>query len=568
MFVLGLNHGEFNSSAAILENGKVIAGSPEERFSRRKLTKDFPINSVKFCLDYVKKQLNDCSCVAQAWNPGEYWQKFNPLISSFRSKREDYFFTIPDNLLNVSERKAPKWVIMNFENNDSLPPIYYVRHHLAHAANAFFLSPFKESAILTCDWNGEFESTLMGYGHENDIDVIANQSLPHSLGLFYATFTSLLGYRPDSDEWKVMALSAYDVDYEETLKKIRSTIFLKEDGLFELDVSYYLGELSGHSKLYSQKLIDLLGSKEGVSGEEPTDWHLKIAKAMQQVSEEVVIHMLNYLHKKTKSENLAVSGGFFMNSVCNGKILEKSPFKNFYVSYAPSDVGNSIGAALYVYHCIHKKQRNIQQNLSYLGPSFTDSEIIQILNRRKIKYEKIDVPEKKIADILSNDGIVACFHGRMEFGERALGNRSILADPRNVKMKDKINLIIKYRENFRPFAPVTLFEKSSIYFDVSKDFECKHMEKVVQIKSEHQKTLGAVTHVDGSGRVQTVKKEDNKFLHSIIIEFEKITGLPILLNTSFNVNGEPIVLSPDDALNTFFNSGLEHLFLENFYIKK
>jgi carbamoyltransferase len=568
MLILGLNHGEFNSSAVILENGKIIAGSPEERFSRKKLTKDFPINAIKFCLDNSKKQLKDCDYIAQAWNPGEYWQKFNPLISSFRSKREDYFFTIPDNLLNISERKTPKWTIMNFSDNSSLPPIYYIRHHLTHAANAFFLSPFNESAILTCDWNGEFESTTMGYGNENNIDIISNQKLPHSLGLFYATFTSLLGYRPDSDEWKVMALSAFDVDYEEVLEKIRGTIFLKENGLFELDESYYHGELSGHPKLHSQKLIKLLGGNEGKSGENPTDWHLKIAKGMQQVSEEIVMHMLNYLYKKTKSENISVSGGFFMNSVCNGKILEKSPFKKFYVSYAPSDVGNSIGAALYVSHCIHKEKRNMEQKLSYIGPSFNDSEIIQVLNRRKIKYEVIKNTEREIAKILSNNEIVSCFHGKMEFGERALGNRSILADPRNKEIKDKINSIIKYRENFRPFAPIVLFEKASIYFDVPKDFECKHMEKVVQVKQEYQDMLGAVTHVDGSGRVQTVKKEDNEFLHSIIVEFEKKTGLPILLNTSFNVNGEPIVLSPNDALNTFFNSGLEHLFLENFYVKK
>ena len=568
MLVLGLNHGEFNSSAAILEHGKVIAGSPEERFSRKKLTKNFPENAVKFCLRYSKKELKDCNYVAQSWNPGEYWQKFNPLISSFRSKREDYFYTIPDNLMNISERKTPKWVLMNFSDDTSLPPVYYIRHHLAHAANAFFLSPFKESAILTCDWNGEFESTTMGHGNQNDIDIIANQKLPHSLGLFYATFTSLLGYRPDSDEWKVMALSAFDVEYEEVLEKIRETVVLNENGLFELDESYYHGELNGHPKLHSQKLIDLLGGKEGRSGENPTDWHLKIAKGMQQVSEEIVMHMLNHLSKKIKSENLVVSGGFFMNSVCNGKILKKSPFKNFYVSYAPSDVGNSIGAALYVSHCIHNEKRNMGTNLSYLGPSFTDSEIIQVLKRRKIKYEQIKTPERKIAEILSNNEIVSCFHGKMEFGERALGNRSILADPRNVEIKDKINSIIKYRENFRPFAPVVLFEKSSIYFDVPKDFECKHMEKVIQVKPEYQSTLGAVTHVDGSGRVQTVKKEDNEFLHSIIIEFEKKTGLPILLNTSFNVNGEPIVLSPDDALNTFFNSGLEHLFLENFYVTK
>jgi carbamoyltransferase len=568
MIILGLNHGEFNSSAAVVKDGILEAASPEERFIREKKTKKFPKNASKFCLDHLKIELSDCDFIAQAWNPGDHWQKHNPLISDFRTRREDYFYTVPDNLYNLTERKVPKWVKTNFSDDTKMPSIYYIRHHLTHAANAFFLSPFEESAILTCDWRGEFESTTMGIGKNNTIDILASKKIPHSLGMFYAAFTQLLGYRVDNDEWKVMALSAFECEYNDLLEKIRTTIKLTDDGFFELDESYYQGALVDKPKVYTEKLVELLGGKEGQPGESPTNWHYSVAKAMQLVSEEIVFHMLKHLYDETKLPNLVLGGGFFMNSVCNGKISKNTPFENIYVSHSPADVGNSIGAALYVAHCIHNEKRIFTKNSSFLGPEFSNLDVENSLKRRKLNYELIENIDEKIAELLANGNVVAFSNGRMEFGERALGNRSILGDPRDKEIKNKINSIIKYRENYRPFAPAVLSEKAQEYFDIPENFECNYMEKVVPVKDAYRKELPGITHVDGSGRIQTVSKFDNPVFHSIIEKFEKITGYPIVLNTSFNINGEPIVLTPDDAINTFFNSGLEFLVINNYIIQK
>ena len=570
MIVLGLNHGEINSSAILVKDGKIIAGAPEERFNREQKTKSFPKQAIDFCLKAGMLDLKSCDYVAQAWNPGEYWQKFNySSISNMRVKREDYLYTVSDNLYTIVERNPPSWILQSYSKDTTIPPVYFVRHHLAHAANAFFLSPFEKAAILTCDWRGEFETTTMGLGDGNNIEIISKQTMPHSLGMFYATFTELLGYKRDSDEWKVMALSAFDTDYDSILKKIRSTITLtKEDGLFELDQSYYQGALMEKEKLYTQKLIDLLGGREGIKGEEPDKWYFSVAKAMQIVAEEIATHLLHHLYEKTKCENLVLGGGFFMNSVYNGKVMQKTPFKNLYVSYAPADVGNSIGAALYVSHCIHNQKRDYSFHSSYIGPSFNDQEIEKALNRRKIRFKKLSNLSLDVASLIADGEIIALFNDRMEFGERALGNRSILADPRKKDMKNKVNSIIKYRESYRPFAPSVLFEKAHIYFDVPNEYECNFMEKVVQVREKYRKELPAITHIDGSGRLHTVKKQHNENFYNIISEVEKLTGYPIILNTSFNINGEPIVLSPDDALNTFYNSGLEFLVMNKFIVEK
>ena len=567
MYVLGLNHGEINSSAALYHKGKIIAAAPEERFNRIKRTKIFPKQSVQFCLDFAGIKLKDVDYIVQAWYPGAGWIKYNSLLSENRIKREDYFYSVPDNLFNLTDRKNQDWILMCLENDD-LPPIYYVKHHRTHAANAFYLSPFEEAAILTCDFRGEFETTTMGFGKGNEIITIEKMLIPHSIGVLYSTFTELLGYQVDGDEWKVMALSAFDVDCSFHLEKIKSTFKLLNNGLLELDESYYKGAILDQPHLYTEKLVKLLGGRVGIKGEEPDDWHYSIARAMQIVFEEIAIHMLLNLYERTKLKNVVLGGGSFMNSVFNGKVIENTPFENVYISHSPSDVGNSIGAALYVAHNLKNEDRDSTFNSSYLGPSFSDEEIQKTLERRQIVYEKIEDIPKTVANILSRGEIIARFNGRMEFGERALGNRSILADPRAENIKDKINSIIKYREGYRPFAPVIIQEKVCNYFDVSETFTCHYMEKVVQIKKEFQKELPAVTHVDGSGRVQTVSEKHNLSFYQIIKEFESLTGFPIVLNTSFNIAGEPVVLSPDDALTTFYNSGLEFVMIGSFLVKK
>jgi carbamoyltransferase len=289
---------------------------------------------------------------------------------------------------------------------------------------------------------------------------------------------------------------------------------------------------------------------------------------MQRVAEEAAAHMLKHVHRLTRCKDVVLSGGFFMNSVFNGKVIDKSPFKKVYIPYAPADLGNSIGAALYTAHCILGEKRNFSYQSSLIGPSYGDSDIKKTLERRRISHTFVKQKEKQIARLLSEGNIVAVLDGRMEFGERALGSRSILADPRKADMKDRINSMIKYRESYRPFAPATLAEKAHVYFEVGKGYESDYMEKVVPVRAKYRKLLPAITHVDGSGRLQTVSREHQKTFHETIVEFEKLTGFPVVLNTSFNLNGEPIVLSPDDALNTFFNSGLMHMFMGSCYITK
>ena len=568
MKILGLNFGELNSSAAIVKNGRVFAGSGEERFTRKKKTKDFPKKSIDFCLETINTNLAKINAVAQSWNPGVKWVNYNPKISSKRIKREDYFYSLPDNLFSYLDRKRiPDYVKQEIPG--AMPDIYYIKHHLCHASNAFFLSNFQNAAFLTADWQGELECIIRGFGKGNKLTILDTQWMPHSIGMYYATYTQLLGYRPDNDEWKVMALSAANIDARTYEKKIMKTIKFCGDGKFELDLSYYKGSLQDQPYLYSDKLLKLLDAKSNKDKIlKNFNWQCKIAKAMQTVAEKVTWYILDDLYKKTKKDNLVLSGGFFMNSVINGKILKNTKFKNVYVSHSPDDLGNSIGAALYVYHCIFNKSRVTPNSSSSIGPSFTNSNIENSLKRREIKYEKLANPYKTAAKILANKDILAIFQGKMEFGDRALGYRSIIADPRDNNMKDKINNMIKYRENYRPFAPAALKEKATEFFEVEKDYKCCYMEKVIKVKKKWRKELPAITHFDGSGRLQTVDMRENPYFYKIIIEFEKLTNIPIVLNTSFNVNGEPIVLSPDDALNTFFNSGLKYLIMSNFLIKK
>lgn len=568
MLVLGLNHGEINSSAAIVLDGDILAAAPEERFTRAQKTKAFPARAVAYCLEAANSTIERVDYAAQGWNPGATWTRFEPLLSSMRLRREDYFYTIPDNLWNFTRRDPKDWILMSFPADCSLPPIYFVQHHRTHAANAFFLSPFEQAAILTCDWRGELECHTWGSGEGNTIETIHAQTMPNSLGMFYATYTELLGYRRDHDEWKVMALSGFDADCREMTAKIRETVRLLDDGSFEIDQAYYQGAILEKPKLYTQKLVDLLGGREGNKNEDPDEWHFSVARAMQTVSEEVMIHSLRKLHERTRCPNVVMSGGFAMNSVFNGKVCEKTPFSNVYIPFAPADVGNSIGAALYVTHCIHKQARNIGVTCSHLGPQFSNEDVERSLIRRGLRYRKIEDMARAVARLLANGEIVAWFRGRMEFGERALGNRSILADPRKAEMKAKINSAIKYREAYRPFAPAALFEAAHHFFDVPAGYECRFMEKVIPVRKEQRHSLAAVTHVDGSCRMQTVRREQNPPFYDVIKEFGGITGIPILLNTSFNINGEPIVHSPDDALDTFFNSGLRYLAIEDFMIEK
>ena len=569
MKIIGLNHGEINSSASILIQEKFILGALEERFIRDKFTKKFPIHALKFVLDNSKTKLHDCDAIGQGWYPGLNWVKYNPIFSENRDYREKYFYTIPDHLFKLLPNRIPgDYAKLSLDPTSNLPDVYFIRHHLCHAANAFFLSNFNEAAIITADFKGELESTTLSIGKKNKIKNIYSDNMPNSLGVFYSTFTELLGYKPDSDEWKVMAISAYDAKDKNIINKIKNTYKLIGDGKVEFDQSFYKSTVLDRPNLFTPKLLKLLGG-QNYEKIKNSDWHKAVAYGMQYCAEEIALYLINYLYKKTKLKNLAASGGFFMNSVLNGKILEKTNFKNIFIPFAPTDAGNSIGASLYIAHCIYNKKRKVINNESFIGPVFSKKEVTKILSSKRIKFKKIDKDfSKNIAELIDKNKILGFFSGKMEFGDRALGNRSILADPRKAKIKDEINSAIKYRESFRPFAPIVMEEYASKFFEVDNGFTNQYMEKVVKVRDRFKHKIPAVVHLDGSCRVQTINKKREPILYKILLEFEKISGLPILLNTSLNLNGEPIVLSPEDAISTFYKSGLKQIVVEGHLIQK
>ena len=573
MKILGINHDMFITSAALINDGKIISAIPEERISREKLSRKFPEKAINQILKENNLNINNIDIFSNSYNPANLMTKFNPIFSTSRRSRSDYLYSVPDNLFKINENIDPlnsEYLLQEIKIKNKIKKIYFVNHHLAHAANAFFISPFKKSAILTADGRGEIDSCSFSLGVGNKIKLIKKISFPHSVGSFYSTFTEFLGYKANSDEWKVMALSSYCKNKKNKFYKfIKKLVKIdKSDGTFALNTNYFKETVHEYGKMYSDEFIRVFGSPRK-KDEKITNRHIEIAGAMQVVSEEIVLNMLNWLQKKTKSENLSVSGGFFMNSVFNGKITKLTKFKNIFISSCPDDSGLSIGAALYVYnHILNRKKRYIQKH-NYYGPCFSNDEIKKTLDNYKINYSfnKKNL-SKIVAKKISEGKIIGWFQGKMEFGQRALGNRSILGDPRILKNRDKINQIIKFRESFRPFAPAILNEKKEDFFLIRKNETANFMEKVFLIKNKMHNKIPAVTHIDGSGRLQTVEKTTNPKFYDLIKEFFNITSIPILINTSFNLNGEPIVCTPQDAIRTFNTSGLDMLVIGDFIISK
>ena len=568
-YILGLNYGEFNSSACLLKNGNVKIALQEERLNREKFTKKFPILSIKKIFQEEKITLSNIDFVTVGWDPSKHMVRYNPLISSFRSLREHNFYTVSDNLLNLkSDRNLGSYTQIS-HGEKKFPRIYHVNHHLSHAANGFYLSNFKSASILTCDFRGEHESTTFNLGENNKINKIESHNLPNSLGKLYATFTELLGYRSDSDEWKVMAMSSYAYDCKDEIKKIRKCYALSDNGKFELVAKYFeYSNLGNNNSHYTQEMLELFNIDEVNYNAKPSKKQIKIAKALQICSEEIGLHLLKHLYKLTKNKNLVVSGGFFLNTVFNGKILNKTKFKKLFVPYAPSDTGNSIGSALFFNYNILNKEKKILNNSPYIGLEYNNEQIINCLKRRKISFSMLKDKNKFIANQCLKNKVIALFNGKFEFGDRALGNRSIIANPCSKNIKDIVNKSIKYREKYRPFAPAVTQEGFKKYFEINNCKKNEYMERVFKIRKKYINKLPGVAHLDNTARVQTVSAKSNANFYAILREFNKKSGYPILLNTSFNVNGEPIVSSPDDAINTFFNSGLDFLVLNNILVSK
>lgn len=557
VYVLGLTYfGMHDSCAVLLKDGKVIAAAEEERFSRIKFDRSFPKQSIKWCLKKANISIKDVSYAGYFWQP---WKGILNRLYYYSQTFPSFFKDTKRSSALLDQFKA-KYV---FEKETGFTgKFYFLNHHITHAASAFYASGFEKSAILSIDGTGEKISCWLGFGENGKIIPYKTINWPHSIGQLYRTATQYLGFNIFSDEYKVMGLAPYGKP--KYLNKFRKVAKLKPSGGFEIDLSY-IEYHHGKETMYSDKWIKTFGPprKKGTPIEER---HKNIAASIQVRTEESIEHLAKYVMKKGTYDSLCLSGGVAMNSVAIGKLVRSGIAKRIYTSPVSADAGCALGAAYYIYHHILGNTNSEPLQHAYWGKTFTNEEIKKILMKSGLSYTKLKNPEEKAAQLLAEGHIIGWFQGHSEIGQRALGNRSILADPRDRKMKDRVNKLIKYREPFRPFAPAVLEEFQSDYFDYTNPVP--YMTEVHPVKKKKRSEIPAVVHVDGTGRIQTVIKKTNPKFWSLINNFYKITGVPVVLNTSFNVQGEPIVDSPQDAIKTFLGSGLDDIFLENYWIQK
>jgi len=582
MIILGLNAYHGDSSACIVIDGKLIAAVEEERFRRVKHWAGFPTEAIKYCLHEAGANVSDINHIAVNRNPTANLLK----KALFAFQKHPSLNLVKDRLKNATRVRDIKTVLSSefgVSSENIKAKIHYVEHHVAHLGSAFFASPFDQAVVVSVDGFGDFVGAMWGKGEGNRLDVRDRVFFPHSLGLFYLSLTQFLGFPKYGDEYKVMGLSSYgEPVYLDQMKQI---VRLDGHGKFKLNLDYFIHHSEGVTmtwdagepnmgSAYSQKMEKSLGPAR--KREEPISKnHENIAASLQGMYEEAFFHLLNHAYEVTQIPVVCLAGGCAMNSVANGKIFDKTPFKEVYIQAAAGDAGGALGAAYYVWHQILNQERSFVMDHAYWGPQFTEAQIgkelmakseeLEKTGCRIEKFEDCDVLCRRTAKEVSEGKVVGWFQGRMEWGPRALGNRSIVVDPRRAEMKDILNARIKRREPFRPFAPSILLEKTGEYFE--KDYPDPFMIKVYPIRPEKRSVIPAVTHVDGSGRLQTVRKEDNPLYWQLIKEFENITGVPVVLNTSFNEN-EPIVCTPAEALDCFLRTKMDVLVLGNYFIER
>ena len=591
--ILGISAFYHDSAATILVDGKIIAAAQEERFTRKKHDANYPFNAIEFVLNFAKIKLSDVDQVIFFEKP---FLKFERLLETYVAFAprgfKSFCMAMP---IWLKDKLFQKKMLFNElkrhdDNFNDDKKIYFSDHHLSHAASAFFPSPFEEAIVLTADGVGEWATTTVAIGKGNNLEIKKEIHFPHSLGLLYSAFTYYTGFKVNSGEYKLMGLAPYGVPiYEDKIKS--NLIDIKEDGSFHLDQSYF--NYATGLTMTNKKFDNLFGQKvRNSKNEKLTQFHMDIAASIQKVTEDVMIKLIKSLKKEFNISNLCLAGGVALNCVANGKILKEKIFDNIWVQPAAGDAGGSLGAALALWHIEQNNSRKVDLNDSmqgsYLGPEYSQKDIEEQLDKAGAKYEIFKDQEllDKTATDLSKEEAVGWFQGRMEFGPRALGGRSILGDPRSEKMQKNLNLKVKYRESFRPFAPSILKEDLSEWFDINVDspymLMVSNINKNKTIKmTENQKNLfgidklnvkrseiPAVTHVDYSSRIQTVHKETNEKYFRLIEKFKDKTNCPILVNTSFNVRGEPIVNTPLDAFNCFMGTDLDKLVIGNCYLDK
>jgi carbamoyltransferase len=596
MRIIGISCFYHDSAAALIVNGEIKAAVQEERFSRKKNDADFPIKSIEYCLLEGQIEAKDLDAIVFFEKP---FLKFERIIESFIDNAPLGLFSFSKNMPKWIKQKLfmKREIIQKFDENYpnidwSKTQLLFSKHHLSHAASAFFVSPFEEAAILTIDGVGEQATATISKGIGNSIETLKELNYPHSLGLFYSAFTAFLGFEINNGEYKVMGLAPYASRNREEVKELvqilkNNLILISESGSIRLNTSYF--QFNNSKSMLKTKKVEQLLNMSAISDTSSfSTAHLNLAQAIQKITEEVLLKMVQYTKHLYPSENLCIAGGLALNCVANGKIKESSVFKNIFIQPAAGDAGGSLGAALAAYYLHFKKQRIVSENTmknALLGPSFSESEILKVLTKTNSAFHKVTT-EQKIAfatEYLLEGKTIGWFQGRMEFGPRALGNRSIIANPLLSETQSTLNLKVKKRESFRPFAPILLEEEFELYF--GQKYASPYMLFAHKIKESFRKPFilnsnliesinqtrspfPAVTHVDFSSRIQTVNKDSNPELFQLLVNFKSKTGFGILVNTSFNIKDEPIVCTPMDAINCFNNTEIDVLIMNNFIFRK
>jgi carbamoyltransferase len=591
MNILGISCYFHDASAALLKDGELVAAAEEERFTRKKHDYEFPQNAIDFCLNVGGVTSGDLDYVVFFEKP---FIKFERLLLSSMQTFPRSHKVFREAMITWLGDKL--WIKTLIQKRLGVPAtkILFSEHHLSHAASAFFCSGFDEAAIMTVDGVGEWTTASIGIGRGTEIKLLKEIRFPHSLGLLYSAFTAFLGFEVNEGEYKVMGMAPFGTP--KYMDKVYKLIRIAKDASFELDMDYFSFHHSP-DQTFNQKFVDLFGPPRDPKalfftpdtgypsyfGDKPSNYeqlgkenqhYADIAASIQAVTEEILVNMAREVQKETGLRKLCMAGGVALNSVANGRILNETGFEELYIQPSAGDGGGSVGAALYAYHTVLGKPRKFVMEHAYWGQENSPCVIERFLKESGIPYERMEREEKlieRVVDYLQNGKVIGWSQGRFEWGPRALGSRSILADPRRADMKDIVNVKIKFREPFRPFAPSVLAERTEEYFDLpnaAKHHPARFMLYVVDVKPEKREILPAITHVDGTGRLQTVRKEYNPRYYRLIETFGQATGVPIVLNTSFNLKGEPIVNTPAEAFNTFSKSGMDTLVLGNYVIEK
>ncbi len=569
MYILGLSCFYHDSAAVLLKDGLIVAAAEEERFTRKKHDQSFPLQSIEFCLKEANITLSEVDSIVFYEKP---FLKFERIL-------ETYFARAPFGIKTFL-KAMPIWIkekiylkkvirdsLKKFSKN--VPPLYFSEHHLSHAASAFFASPYEEAAVLCIDGVGEWATTSGWHGKKNNLQPLFEIHFPHSLGLFYSAFTGYLGFKVNSGEYKMMGLAPYGKPLFVDLI-LKELIHLNIDGSFQLNLDYF--DFTKEKEMITTKFVQLFGRPPRRDENEMDQFHKDLAASVQVVTEMAVMNLAQKVKELTKSESLTMAGGVALNCVANGKLRESGLFKNIWIQPASGDSGGALGAALAYYYLENKSSRILNSDLmsgSLLGPTYKSEHIKLFLNHLGVKFHEFEQEDElnlKIADEIMKGSVIGLFQGRMEFGPRALGSRSIIGDPRIPNMQSIMNLKIKKRESFRPFAPAVLKEEVANYFFWDKEVASPYMLFTTQVKDKS--IFPAITHVDGSARIQIVDEKIHSKFYRLLKTFYIKSGSPVIINTSFNVRGEPIVARPSEALNCFMTTDMDVLIMENIMLKK